>query len=102
MKQQQEEALLTYLNNEEPLSTLDPEGLCSAIHFQSAQVSEEKGILYYNFEVELDPEGGKQTATFSYQPSVMKIMDKEENMHLEFVREFETYFVKWMKENYYK
>lgn len=101
MKDHQEAALLEYLNKEEELEVLDPKGICSTIQFKAATVQEKDSILYYNFEVQLNPNGKNTNSTFAYQPSVLKIMDKEEQLHLEFIREFETYFVEWMEKNYY-
>lgn len=101
MKDHQEAALLEYLNKEEELTVLDPNGICSSIQFNTASIQEKEGVLYYQFELELDPKEETEAATFTYQPSVMKIMDKEEHLHLEFIREFETYFAEWMKAQYY-
>lgn len=101
MKDHQETALLNYLNEEEELTVLDPKGICSNITFKAASVKEKDSILHYSFEVALDPNGEQTKATFTYQPSVLKMMDEEEHLHLEFIREFETYFIQWIEENYY-
>ncbi len=91
MKAQQEKAIVDYFNKKENQKALDPKGRYDTLTFQSATVEEKKGILYYRFDLRLDD----RDAVFTYQPSVMKMVDHRNHLHLEFIRELETYFLEW-------
>lgn len=90
------ENVLSILNQNDQLDTLDPDGICSYIKF--TDITSKNGNIYLSFS--LDVNGQEMEEYYSYESKVSTIENENGELDNQFITELVTKFSEFMIDSF--